>query len=113
MLLGCLGAALVFFAQLAPTLHALESHDEHGSSCKHATPLTHFESAPPSGSEPCPVCAHLSGSQSFFFVLPPRIDEILSVRSSAPSIQLPLDTRETEHPDPRGPPAAAKSGRSV
>jgi hypothetical protein len=102
--LGCFGSALIIFAQLAPTLHALAPHEHQTSSCKHAAAQVHFEADSETDSGPCQICAHLSSSQGFLFISPLRIDEIRTVRSSAPSIQLTFDARARELPDSRGPP---------
>ena len=102
--LGCLSSALVLFVQLAPAIHSLAPHEHETSSCKHGATQVHFEAESSSDSVPCPVCAHLSSSQVFLFVTPPRIDEIRSVRSSAPPIQFTFDARARELPNSRGPP---------
>ena len=101
---GCCSSLLVFIIQLAPTLHAMAPHEHQTSSCKHSRTQIHFENSSDSGSDPCQICAHLSSSHSFLFSALPRIDEIRSVRSSAPSIQLIFDARAPELPDSRGPP---------
>jgi len=103
---GRITAALVFLVPLAPSIHSLAPHHDQESLCKHSTRQVHFESAPTSTSEPCPVCTHLSGAQGYIFSSPPRLDEFLSVRSSAPSIRLVLETRAPDRPDSRGPPEA-------
>jgi hypothetical protein len=102
--LGCLSSALVILAQLAPTVHALAPHEHPSSSCKHSGTQLHLESTTGADSGPCLVCAHLSGSHVFLFAAPPRIDEIRSIRSSAPSIHFAFDARARELPDSRGPP---------
>ncbi len=102
--IGCCGSLLVFLIQLAPTIHSMAPHEHQSSSCKHSPTQIHFETTSDSNSGPCQICAHLSSSHSFLFSAPPRIDEIRSVRSSAPSIQLIFDARAPELPDSRRPP---------
>jgi hypothetical protein len=103
MALGCLSATLALFVQFAPTIHSLTPHETEPS-CNHVGAKLHFESLADGHVAPCLVCAHVTGGHGSLPAVSQQIEEIRSVRSSAPFIQLSPEPCLPDLPDSRGPP---------
>lgn len=104
--LASLSALFALFVQLAPTLHALTPHEEHSSSCTHASSSLHLEAAPRETDPPCIVCAQLMGRQTLLTPIQIQIEgEVRSLPVSPLRLVLPKDLIPTL-PAPRGPPSA-------
>jgi hypothetical protein len=101
-----LSALFTLLVQLAPTLHALTPHDEHTSSCTHASQSLHLEAAPRETNPPCIVCAQLMGRQALLTPIQVRmVGEVRSVPIHAVELLLANDLIPTLQA-PRGPPSA-------
>jgi hypothetical protein len=104
--LASLSALFALLVQLAPTLHALTSHDDHASSCTHASKSLHLEAASRESNPPCIVCGQLMGRQALLSPIQVRIDsEVRPLPLLDLSLVLPKDL-VTTFPAPRGPPSA-------
>jgi len=104
--LASLCALFALFVQLAPALHALTPHEEHSSSCTHASKSLHLEAAARETSPPCILCAQLMGRQALLSPDQVQIEGEVKALSAAPILRVLLKASIPTLPDPRGPPPA-------
>jgi hypothetical protein len=101
-----LSAIFALFVQLAPTLHSLTPHEEHKSSCTHASKSLHFEAAPREESPPCVICSQMVGRHAILTTIKVRIDGEVRALILPPAIRILPKDLVLALPDPRGPPPA-------
>jgi len=104
--LASLCALFALFVQLAPTLHALTPHEEHSSSCTHASTSLHLEAAPREASPPCILCAQLMGRQALLSPDTVQIEGDVKPLTACPVLRVLPKASVVTLPDPRGPPPA-------